>query len=205
MTMITPSYLGETIEYSSLHACRSTLEDPTNIFVTDSLAYVTGDERYDLQRAGLTSELPQGVAATKAMLTDPQQRALLETADGQIRNYLALREQLTLQNQSPRDVLAATAPVIQAALDTLQETSRLGFDAVSTAEARQARRELLENTLGIAIAALGLTEQRFRPKRSPPGRRARSRVRRGDVELRPFASLTLTSPCPRRPDWVPWR
>ena len=36
MTMITPSYLGETIEYSSLHACRSTLEDPTiasgNIF-----------------------------------------------------------------------------------------------------------------------------------------------------------------------------
>ena len=33
MTMITPSYLGETIEYSSLHACRSTLEDPTYSFV----------------------------------------------------------------------------------------------------------------------------------------------------------------------------
>ena len=32
MTMITPSYLGETIEYSSLHACRSTLEDPTGGF-----------------------------------------------------------------------------------------------------------------------------------------------------------------------------
>ena len=32
MTMITPSYLGETIEYSSLHACRSTLEDPTVSF-----------------------------------------------------------------------------------------------------------------------------------------------------------------------------
>ena len=32
MTMITPSYLGETIEYSSLHACRSTLEDPTGNF-----------------------------------------------------------------------------------------------------------------------------------------------------------------------------
>ena len=31
MTMITPSYLGETIEYSSLHACRSTLEDPTDV------------------------------------------------------------------------------------------------------------------------------------------------------------------------------
>ena len=41
MTMITPSYLGETIEYSSLHACRSTLEDPTSpvptivLFVND--------------------------------------------------------------------------------------------------------------------------------------------------------------------------
>ena len=33
MTMITPSYLGETIEYSSLHACRSTLEDPTRTSV----------------------------------------------------------------------------------------------------------------------------------------------------------------------------
>ena len=38
MTMITPSYLGETIEYSSLHACRSTLEDPT-------FAGVRGGER----------------------------------------------------------------------------------------------------------------------------------------------------------------
>jgi len=37
MTMITPSYLGETIEYSSLHACRSTLEDPTfKEFIYDS-------------------------------------------------------------------------------------------------------------------------------------------------------------------------
>ena len=36
MTMITPSYLGETIEYSSLHACRSTLEDPTHkLYLTE--------------------------------------------------------------------------------------------------------------------------------------------------------------------------
>ena len=38
MTMITPSYLGETIEYSSLHACRSTLEDPTLGFVLQCVA-----------------------------------------------------------------------------------------------------------------------------------------------------------------------
>ena len=41
MTMITPSYLGETIEYSSLHACRSTLEDP----ITESLE--VPDDRLD--------------------------------------------------------------------------------------------------------------------------------------------------------------
>ena len=35
MTMITPSYLGETIEYSSLHACRSTLEDPKQLLLRD--------------------------------------------------------------------------------------------------------------------------------------------------------------------------
>ena len=40
MTMITPSYLGETIEYSSLHACRSTLEDPTRVQLCASTGYV---------------------------------------------------------------------------------------------------------------------------------------------------------------------
>ena len=51
MTMITPSYLGETIEYSSLHACRSTLEDPTGPLATLALApaaamAVMGGRRY---------------------------------------------------------------------------------------------------------------------------------------------------------------
>ena len=43
MTMITPSYLGETIEYSSLHACRSTLEDPTetNSITIDGISTVS--------------------------------------------------------------------------------------------------------------------------------------------------------------------
>ena len=40
MTMITPSYLGETIEYSSLHACRSTLEDPTLLMLAFALFLV---------------------------------------------------------------------------------------------------------------------------------------------------------------------
>ena len=42
MTMITPSYLGETIEYSSLHACRSTLEDPTIGCTEYGMGYIPG-------------------------------------------------------------------------------------------------------------------------------------------------------------------
>ena len=42
MTMITPSYLGETIEYSSLHACRSTLEDPNQKYLACILLLTEG-------------------------------------------------------------------------------------------------------------------------------------------------------------------
>ena len=52
MTMITPSYLGETIEYSSLHACRSTLEDPTPL-VADLAAAVRAEGEACLQAAGI--------------------------------------------------------------------------------------------------------------------------------------------------------
>ena len=54
MTMITPSYLGETIEYSSLHACRSTLEDPTATF--PPLLDVRRGTGWDAERE--TIELP---------------------------------------------------------------------------------------------------------------------------------------------------
>ena len=50
MTMITPSYLGETIEYSSLHACRSTLEDPTHF--AEYLAAVAALDRFAQERFG---------------------------------------------------------------------------------------------------------------------------------------------------------
>ena len=45
MTMITPSYLGETIEYSSLHACRSTLEDPT-LLSCDSVLRILSQRQF---------------------------------------------------------------------------------------------------------------------------------------------------------------
>ena len=71
MTMITPSYLGETIEYSSLHACRSTLEDPTAVMareereskIDESRAYYT----LTVQRAKSDAERITREAKTYAL------------------------------------------------------------------------------------------------------------------------------------------
>ena len=65
MTMITPSYLGETIEYSSLHACRSTLEDPTRFHNK----YKVIARRLQDQQGDLTTvieEMATGVRIIKA-------------------------------------------------------------------------------------------------------------------------------------------
>ena len=62
MTMITPSYLGETIEYSSLHACRSTLEDPTEV----SAAYEEAERALEMMRhEGETDDLPAELPAAE--------------------------------------------------------------------------------------------------------------------------------------------
>ena len=62
MTMITPSYLGETIEYSSLHACRSTLEDPTAAIVFHS-AEDSEDALLDAIDAGAIAYLTKSATA----------------------------------------------------------------------------------------------------------------------------------------------
>ena len=64
MTMITPSYLGETIEYSSLHACRSTLEDPTTQAVIGRLGECN-DPRFELIMTSLITHLHDFVREVK--------------------------------------------------------------------------------------------------------------------------------------------
>lgn len=63
MTMITPSYLGETIEYSSLHACRSTLEDPTAGAIRHGLSRAllqqSDENRSVLKKAGFLTRDPR--------------------------------------------------------------------------------------------------------------------------------------------------
>ena len=60
MTMITPSYLGETIEYSSLHACRSTLEDPTQL----TLKVGSAQQSITVDGSGLTLNTTDGSVST---------------------------------------------------------------------------------------------------------------------------------------------
>ena len=76
MTMITPSYLGETIEYSSLHACRSTLEDPTyyNLGtgggssvreVIESCRKITGRKIETIEKPRRPGDPPRLIASSK--------------------------------------------------------------------------------------------------------------------------------------------
>ena len=92
MTMITPSYLGETIEYSSLHACRSTLEDPTETvhvldasLVVDVVSGLLDPER----REGLDGENRELQARLRDQHAAKQKRPLLPLAEAR-----ANREQL---------------------------------------------------------------------------------------------------------------
>ena len=92
MTMITPSYLGETIEYSSLHACRSTLEDPTfrRVHVhpvgPGDAAPVLADDFEEALEIARTAGLTFGVehnAAGHRLLVDPASvHALLDAVPG---------------------------------------------------------------------------------------------------------------------------
>ena len=75
MTMITPSYLGETIEYSSLHACRSTLEDPNRI-----VPVLLQSER---------PLNPQGVAVTAAEQVEIADRVYHVILDEAVDRFLA--------------------------------------------------------------------------------------------------------------------
>ena len=73
MTMITPSYLGETIEYSSLHACRSTLEDPTNLGRIDrgekALSKRSTDARAFFEETYVTTDLRRLLGDVMAALS----------------------------------------------------------------------------------------------------------------------------------------
>ena len=78
MTMITPSYLGETIEYSSLHACRSTLEDPTDSAKYQKTAKAHAEIAPIVEKYREYKDLTKGIADSKAMLADekdPEMRA----------------------------------------------------------------------------------------------------------------------------------
>ena len=75
MTMITPSYLGETIEYSSLHACRSTLEDPTR-FERPRIDSV-GDSYREIKEHP-SPDLPANCKTTLAIA--PEKRAVKKAA-----------------------------------------------------------------------------------------------------------------------------
>ena len=85
MTMITPSYLGETIEYSSLHACRSTLEDPTPERPVWSVAFSPGNLLLTAASAsGPIQVLDVETGRVRAILTTDGARPMTFSSDGKL-------------------------------------------------------------------------------------------------------------------------
>jgi signal transduction histidine kinase len=130
--------------------------DLTSYGRESGLAYLTRNPEYERVRTIREADLLFHVAHARDVISEPEKRALLDRASTQIRDYVALRREVERRNESPRDVLLAVSPAIEAPLGTLHELSRQGFDAVSNAQRKSARWELLENVLGIGIAALVL-------------------------------------------------
>ena len=78
MTMITPSYLGETIEYSSLHACRSTLEDPTSAdrIIAGQPAWARADLRRLVGLAGSLDAVASSAVMSEEFREDARARLM---------------------------------------------------------------------------------------------------------------------------------
>ena len=105
MTMITPSYLGETIEYSSLHACRSTLEDPTQ------LEHVPPTALYEAEQVNARIRIA-AESDTRAMCrVDPRRQAAMDRARDPIRR--AARKNRWVLTQYPTTAYAADAAMDQ--------------------------------------------------------------------------------------------
>ena len=113
MTMITPSYLGETIEYSSLHACRSTLEDPTEpprIILDDPASdsvikrqvrftWSGGDKRYPLVIHSVTCSDPAFSLERTYQL--PEGRQSIQASD--LNRAFAVDETFVFSCRVPKD------------------------------------------------------------------------------------------------------
>ena len=127
MTMITPSYLGETIEYSSLHACRSTLEDPTmNLAVTFPYSDVSG--AIQAERWGRIARVSE--------LCDGRQAIAVEFCETDESLVDASGRQLGTETAPSAEALAALYPEMDAKKPV-----------VLAVDADKATREMLKNYL----------------------------------------------------------
>ena len=154
MTMITPSYLGETIEYSSLHACRSTLEDPTALTRTIEEMAAQLENNSESRRLAERDTADLG-AALKQMEAETQrvERRLQEWVAQAARNKDARDAKQTgiAKNREETVRLEAEHAAAEAGLDELQ---------AKLAILRQSREDLQQEAARLTAELAGLEERR---------------------------------------------
>ena len=134
MTMITPSYLGETIEYSSLHACRSTLEDPT----VDPTIDVVGP--FDVSPGLMLIDMDYGWLRASDVLTqaDEQKRqAAREATDALViarARVWHLEEEVWARGQATRRDVTRILDAKRAVRQAVERRDALGTPGIQGAE-----------------------------------------------------------------------
>ena len=104
MTMITPSYLGETIEYSSLHACRSTLEDPTTPCGTRTMSTFETSATVGEQGRVLVAGVPFAPGTEVEVTISSKRRSAEDFAAAWRRVSAELRSRPGVQNLAEEDI-----------------------------------------------------------------------------------------------------
>ena len=109
MTMITPSYLGETIEYSSLHACRSTLEDPTSkepdIYTAEEVCFLSVVADQIALAFDNALHFDEAQTSQRQLLKKSERVGLLLELTNQVVSNLELRDLLRAVVSSTRRVM----------------------------------------------------------------------------------------------------
>ena len=118
------------------------------------LAYLTQDPSHERARVQMEAELFHYIDEAHRNATTPAAASLVDRAERNVREYLVAQEQAERRGGPPQELVAATAPPLDAALDTMLELVRIDSGTLSRAQANARRWDRIGSIIGVAVAIL---------------------------------------------------